>query len=121
MRSALARPEARLQTVEAKLRGHHPAQRVEWLRARQAELERRLAAALERLLEQRRQAVKATAAKLHTVSPLATLERGYAIAVRGRDGKILRDSAEIAVGEPVKIRLAQGALIGRVLEKCETS
>jgi len=118
-RSALARPEARLQTLAAKLRSRHPAQRLQFLQARQAELERRLAAALEKRLDRHRQAVKAAAAKLHTVSPLATLERGYAIASRERDGKILRDSAEALIGETIRIRLAQGVLIGQVLQKDE--
>ncbi len=116
MLSACSRREAKLQTVSARLRSHHPAQRLQFLEARQDGLNRRLAAAMVRFLETRRQAATSAGAKLHAVSPLATLERGYAIASRERDGKILRDSAEVEIGEAVKIRLARGILTVQVSE-----
>jgi len=41
------------------------------------------------------------------VSPLATLERGYAI-VTDADGKVLRDSAVLQPGDRITARLARG-------------
>jgi len=119
LRSNLARKVSRLQTVEAKLQSHHPAQRIQFLDAKQSALSRRLSAAMARLLEMRRQALKASGEKLHAVSPLATLERGYAIASRQRDGKVLLDTASIKTGETVEIRLAKGCLISQVMDKRE--
>ena len=119
VRSALARKEARLKTVEAKLQGQHPAQRILFLEARQEGLGRRLSAAMARLLELRRQTLKAAGEKLHAVSPLATLDRGYAIASRGRDGQILRRVGEVGIGDFVEIRLADGSFAGQVSEKRE--
>lgn len=53
---------------------------------------------------------------LNAVSPLATLDRGYAIVVDA-DGKILRDAAEAADGEIIEARLA----VGRIRAKVERS
>jgi exodeoxyribonuclease VII large subunit len=50
---------------------------------------------------------------LNAVSPLATLERGYAI-VTGEDGKILRDAAEAAPGTIIEARLAKGRIRAKV-------
>jgi exodeoxyribonuclease VII large subunit len=113
----LAQREGKLQTLAAKLASRHPAQRIEFLQARQGEIKRRLNAAITRVLDRSRLSIKTAAEKLDTISPLATLERGYAIASRERDGKILRDNADVELGGLVKIRLAQGSLIGQVLEK----
>lgn len=52
---------------------------------------------------------------LHTVSPLATLDRGYAIAYSA-DGRILTDAAEASPGDRLKLTLARGALETEVLE-----
>jgi exodeoxyribonuclease VII large subunit len=54
-----------------------------------------------------------TLARLRTLSPAATLERGYAI-VQRRDGDVLRDPAVVAIGEALRVRLARGELAARV-------
>ncbi len=51
---------------------------------------------------------------LNTVSPLATLERGYAIVVRSADGQLLRSSSQVRPGEDIEARLSQGRLVARV-------
>jgi exodeoxyribonuclease VII large subunit len=50
---------------------------------------------------------------LNAVSPLATLERGYAIVSR-EDGAILRDAAEAAPGSIIDVRLEHGRLRAKV-------
>ncbi len=49
-----------------------------------------------------------TLARLRALSPAATLERGYAIVQHGT--AVLRDPAQVAVGDPLRIRLAGGEL-----------
>jgi exodeoxyribonuclease VII large subunit len=51
---------------------------------------------------------------LNAVSPLATLDRGYAIVV-DEHGKILRDAAHAADGEIIEARLAVGRIRAKVL------
>ena len=49
---------------------------------------------------------------LHTVSPLATLERGYAIVTH--DDTIVRNAADVKSGELLKSRLAKGNIYSKV-------
>ncbi len=53
------------------------------------------------------------AASLDALSPLAVLQRGYAIAQR-KDGRLLRDVGSVTVGDQVNVRLANGKLETRV-------
>ena len=46
---------------------------------------------------------------LDSLSPLGTLQRGYAI-VTDSEGKVLRDAREVEVGDEVEARLAAGKL-----------
>ncbi|HYH02556.1 MAG TPA: exodeoxyribonuclease VII large subunit, partial [Bacillota bacterium] len=54
--------------------------------------------------------------KLNALSPLATLERGYALAHRA-DGTLIKSSAQIATGEQIRVRLATGSLWCEVNQK----
>lgn len=51
-------------------------------------------------------AVATAAARLDALSPLAVLDRGYAIALR--DGRAVRGAGDIAVGDALTLRLASG-------------
>jgi len=51
---------------------------------------------------------------LHSVSPLATLERGYAIVENAMSGKVLLSASEASPGDDVRARLADGELIATV-------
>ena len=52
---------------------------------------------------------------LNTVSPLATLDRGFAIVTRADDGTLLTDAEAVQPGDDVEIRLARGRLLSKVL------
>ena len=58
------------------------------------------------LLERRRAAVEHSAGRLRTLSPRATLDRGYAIVRSG--GAIVRSSSEVATGTQVDVELGTG-------------
>ena len=55
-------------------------------------------------------------AGLSGISPLATLSRGYAI-VRQKDGRVVRSSDQIVVGELLRIRVSEGEFGATVSEK----
>jgi exodeoxyribonuclease VII large subunit len=48
-----------------------------------------------------------TRARVTALSPAATLERGYAVLQRA-DGTVVRRSAEVAAGDPLRARLSEG-------------
>ncbi|MDH5621487.1 MAG: exodeoxyribonuclease VII large subunit, partial [Gammaproteobacteria bacterium] len=51
---------------------------------------------------------------LNSVSPLATLDRGYAIVKREATGDVLLDAANVATGEDIRARLSRGEIIATV-------
>ena len=74
----------------------------------------RLAASRDRLqrapllaLERRRARLDTLQARLSALSPLAVLERGYAIVHRGDD--VVRSAAEVAAGDSIDVRVAEGS------------
>jgi exodeoxyribonuclease VII large subunit len=50
---------------------------------------------------------------LNSVSPLATLDRGYAI-VLDEDGKALTDATKASKGDEIRARLSKGELVATV-------
>ena len=51
---------------------------------------------------------------LHSVSPLATLERGYAIVEEATSGKVLLSPSDVSPGDDIRARLTHGELIATV-------
>ena len=66
------------------------------------------------LVERGRARLEQTAGRLRTLSPQATLERGYAI-VRAKDA-IVRSAGGLETGERVEVELAEGGFGARVEE-----
>jgi exodeoxyribonuclease VII large subunit len=56
--------------------------------------------------------------KLDTLSPLATLQRGYAIAQK-KDGIFIKRADQVEIGEEIKLTLAAGELMLSCLQKTE--
>jgi exodeoxyribonuclease VII large subunit len=54
---------------------------------------------------------------LESASPLAVMERGYALVTVKATGKILRDAAEVEAGETIAVRLLRGGVEAQVLER----
>ncbi len=116
MPQRLAREEHRLARLRERLWRHSPASALTAHRQRLGYLRRRLADAMRHDLEQRRHLARLRGQALHMVSPLRTLERGYAIVTRDTDGRVLSDARQARVGEPITARLARGRLHARIEE-----
>ena len=110
MARKLALASERLAWQRRRLAVAHPGQRLRQSGQRLDELQLRLQRAMTQRLARLRSGFEGAARALHTVSPLATLERGYAIVSRAADGAILRAAGEVAPGDALAIRLAQGSL-----------
>ena len=70
-------------------------------------------------LETSRKRLGLAAASLDALSPLAVLERGYAIAEHA-DGRLIRDASAVSRGDQLSVRLAKGRIAARV-EDIETN
>ena len=81
-----------------------------------AEFSTRLQGSMAHFLERRSTAVGSLALRLDTLSPLKTLERGYAIAMRG-DGKVVYDSADLDLGDTLQLRFSRGGAMVKIEEK----
>jgi exodeoxyribonuclease VII large subunit len=81
--------------------------------ARRADLASRLKAAQLALLQQWRERLLPLIRTLQAVSPLATLDRGYAI-VSIQGGAILRQARDAPKGSLIEARLAKGTITARV-------
>ena len=91
-----------------------PVARVQTAIARHAALSARLRVAGTEQLRRARERLQPLMRTLNAVSPLATLERGYAI-VSLEDGRIVRNAADAAPGTIIEARLR----IGKVRAKVE--
>jgi exodeoxyribonuclease VII large subunit len=92
-----------------------PYQRIHNLARRLDELGTRSSRAMRQRLRLARGRVGSTAAQLESLSPLAVLGRGYSITQRTADGRVIRNAAELAVGDELTTRFAQGEATSRVM------
>jgi exodeoxyribonuclease VII large subunit len=113
---------AQLAELIRRLTGVHPAARLARARHELDALVARRDGAIRRSLEARRGQLGQLGAGMAALSPLAVLDRGFAMVVRGdgaSDGGIIRDAAQVGPGEHLRIRLARGAL-GVIVEDVES-
>ncbi|OLE87960.1 MAG: hypothetical protein AUG08_10485 [Acidobacteria bacterium 13_1_20CM_2_55_15] len=78
--------------------------------------EQRLVIAVQQRLRKWHQAFGRIAHTLDALSPLAVLERGYAICLAA-DGRVVRSADAVEVDQIVKVKLHQGSLSARVTAK----
>ena len=73
------------------------------------ELSVRMHTAGQVLLDRKRQGLAASVGKLEALSPLAVLQRGYAVA-QNADGEVSTSAAAFNAGEKITVRFADGAV-----------
>jgi len=110
------RRHTRLDRLHARLLALHPRTRLPLLSRRLAEQDLRLRRAIAHTLQRQQTALRHAGHALHSVSPLATLERGYAILFDDA-GHVVRSAEDVAIDDTLKARLAKGELNLKVLGK----
>jgi exodeoxyribonuclease VII large subunit len=105
----LAGTRSQLLQLEHRLAALHPRVRIVARRSALGELERRLAVAMRGVLERRRAELGRLGAALAALSPLAVLDRGYAM-VQREDRSIVRSADGVRAGERLGLQLARGRL-----------
>ena len=106
----------RLGALSSQLLQLSPALTVQRTIQRLAELRHDLLSNGRNSIEQLQQRFTLAARALHSVSPLATLERGYAIVSDSTSGQILRDTAHSKKGDQIFARLARGRITATIVD-----
>jgi exodeoxyribonuclease VII large subunit len=116
LREQSQRRHTQLERLHARLLALHPRARLPLLARRLAEQDQRLRRAIAYTLERQQTALRHAGHALHAVSPLATLERGYAI-LFDANGQVLRSANNVATGTALRARLVDGELPLRVSDE----
>lgn len=113
LQNALMPRKARVDRMALRLSAQHPDLRLTALTQASHNALRRIEAATRQHLSQAQARTTATGRALHAVSPLATLQRGYAILLND-DGHTVRYATELHPGDAVSARLVDGTRVLRV-------
>jgi exodeoxyribonuclease VII large subunit len=112
-RQFLQRCHRRLQTASAAVRHYDARRRLAAVRQGLEAQVTNLSAAVHRRLLEIRGALDRQTASLEALSPLAILNRGYALVFDAK-GQLVKDAARLDVGEELSARLARGRVRARV-------
>ena len=96
--------------IQHELIGNSPAARVRHGTAMVPQLLSRLQQVMRFELDRRSQEARACLARLHALSPLAILDRGYSIVETVPARRIVRDASQVLAGQEVVAQLARGQL-----------
>jgi len=67
-----------------------------------------------KIIDKKSARVRELKAKLNALNPAAILSRGYSIARTMPEGRILRDTSSIILGQKIDLRLSKGVLLCRI-------
>lgn len=109
-RGVLKDKAGRIAQLSAGLHRHTPQHSVMMRATQYAHLHRRLANAAHQYLARLQGQLASLIRALHAVSPLATLERGYAIVTTVPKATVVSNAAELTPGDCVAARLAKGRI-----------
>jgi len=114
LRWRLAAAKSSLDTIATHRAFRRPLERIEDLARQLDDLDARANRALRQRLLLARSQVQQQAARLESLSPLSVLSRGYSLTQRASDGQIVRDAAELELGDEIVTRFGKGRAASRV-------
>jgi exodeoxyribonuclease VII large subunit len=110
MRGSLHSDARRISEMFTRLVHQSPAHAVQQNSHRHSALATRLDNAAKQSVSRAAHRLELAVRSLNTVSPLATLSRGFAVVNRTSDGALVTDAESVGVGDEIKARLAHGTL-----------
>jgi len=108
MRNRLAARQRELDVQSRHLQKQNPERRLLLLKQRFTGLPERLQQAWHQRQRRRAEHLAATGRQLNAVSPLATMQRGYAVLRGAEAGKVITRAAQLARGDRIQALLADG-------------
>ena len=109
----LRRHQRNVANLAAAVLRHDPRQGLAQARERLTVGRTRLVHSMERMVHESAAHLRSLDARLHSLSPLAVLERGYALVLTATGG-VVRSTLQVAPGDKLVTRLSDGAFISRV-------
>jgi exodeoxyribonuclease VII large subunit len=110
LRHAVGGLRSRLDQAAGRVGAANPRYRLAAVQTRVSRAGDRLEAGMHRFIERLAMRTSLAERGLRSLSPLATLERGYAIVAREEDRSIVTDAAGVAAGTGIVVQLARGSL-----------
>jgi exodeoxyribonuclease VII large subunit len=98
------------------LHRHNPIEKITRYKEQQLYLSNRLNSAVKHKLDTLKAKFYSVTQTLNAVSPLATLERGYAIVTDPVTSKVISSSQKLSINDMLKTRLANGQIISQIKE-----
>jgi exodeoxyribonuclease VII large subunit len=110
MAECLARDGRRVAGLGRSLARHDPRARLARSRGRLATLDAQLRAGIQRGQQRTAGRFSASVGRLHSLSPLAVLGRGYAVCWDEARVRIIRRAVDVAPGDAVRVTLGEGEI-----------
>lgn len=114
MKQSLAARQQHTLNLSTRLQSHSPSRQLTAGRHSLAQQYWRLQTAWQTGHQERTNRLAMASRALNAISPLATLERGYAIVERGDE--VIRDASELSPGDTISARLGSGSIHAKVIE-----
>jgi exodeoxyribonuclease VII large subunit len=114
VRASLATRERRRSLLDRQLSAFDAGRRLAGIRTRLVASRGRLETAVRRRQHRAEAQLGNAAGRLETLSPLAVLGRGYAVAWNADRTRIIRDAAAVAAGDTIHVTLSRGAIDAKV-------
>ncbi|MDF2690472.1 MAG: xseA [Gammaproteobacteria bacterium] len=105
----LERRKYELKLHFSRLNHCNPSDQVERFNTKISHIKQSLEHSMQLTLKNKRDVFVNNAEKLHTLSPLATLQRGYAI-VQNEKNALITQAKQIKIGDKIKVTLSEGVL-----------
>ena len=115
MERNLERKKAQVEQYQMKLKLHHPERILNDHRQRLVQIQDQMERSLEEKLTDRKHRLALLAGRLHGMSPLERLSRGFGF-VTDKDGKPVASVKKLQKEEILSVRLADGRVETRILE-----
>ena len=113
LREQLVSRRRRVDQLTAAVLRHDPRQALAQARERLVRCRTHMDRALDRTLQSHKASLAALHARLHALSPLAVLDRGYALVLDDK-GALVRSAAQLREGDRVLTRMQDGSFTSRV-------
>ena len=113
IKQKLSQYQSRLFHLQHTLSQAQPQKKLIGLGTKVGDLHYRLELAMQKNISKYHNRLRISAAQLNTVSPLATLARGYSIA-KTVDGKVVTTASQVQQGDDINVQLADGLIHAKI-------